>query len=112
GTWLSSARRDAARLEREGTPWARAPALGVRAGLAARRGRDAEAVAHLRQAARAFREIDMGLCATVADWRLGTLIGGEEGRQLLESADASMRTQSIVRPDRVAALFAPGFARG
>ena len=108
--WLASARRDVSRLEREATPWARAQAALVRAGLAALGKRDAEAITELRVAANTFRAADMGLCAAVAERRLGALIGGDEGRDLRVRADAWMTVQSIRRPDRVAALFAPGLA--
>ena len=53
----------------------------------------------------------MGLFAASARRHLGQLRGGDEGRELIEHADAWMRTQLILRPDRMAACLAPGFAR-
>src|SRR6185312_6647094 len=108
GPWLASARRDAARLDRERTVWARAQALSLRAGIAALQGRDAQAAVQFRAAAQAYRDADMALCAAVADYRLGMLGGGAAGRDLRQGAEAWMTGQGIRRPERVAALFAPG----
>ena len=41
--------------------------------------------------------------------QLGRLIGGDEGKNLVEGADAWMRAQEIRRPDRMAEVYAPGF---
>jgi eukaryotic-like serine/threonine-protein kinase len=111
GPHARAAGRDAARLEREGLPWADAQASLVRAGLASLHGRRAEAVAHLEQAAVRFRSCDMELCAAVADRRLGETLGGPDGRPLVERADGWMAAQGVRRPDRLANLFAPGFRR-
>jgi eukaryotic-like serine/threonine-protein kinase len=40
---------------------------------------------------------------------LGRLRGGDEGRELIERADAWMRAQSIVNPSRMASCMSPGF---
>ena len=51
----------------------------------------------------------MLLCASVAELRLGQLLGGTDGRVLIDRAEAWLTSQSVRRPDRVADLFAPGF---
>src|SRR5262249_9812765 len=109
GPHVRSAVRDAARLEREGLPWADAQASLVRAGLAALEGRRDEAVTHLGRSSARFRSCDMALCAAVADRRLGEALGGPDGRPLVERADGWMAAQGVRRPDRLANLFAPGF---
>ena len=53
---------------------------------------------------------DMALCVALARHRLGALLGGDEGRALIMQAEQWMASQGIARPDRVLALFAPGFA--
>jgi hypothetical protein len=106
--YLRAASRDADRLARERSPWAEAQASSTRAGLAALRGRGDEAVGHLRAASDRFRACDMALCAATTDRRLGALLGGEEGRSLVNQADAWLIAQAVRRPDRVADLFAPG----
>lgn len=106
---LRAAGRDAARLEREGMPWSRAQARMMRAALSSLRGRQQEAAELLGDAAGRFRAAGMDLVAAVADLRLGAILGGPDGRLLIERSEAWMTSEGIRRPDRVAALFAPGF---
>ena len=49
----------------------------------------------------------MRLFAAAATRRLGELKGGE-GRTLIEQADRVMTAEGVRRPDRLAAMFAPG----
>jgi hypothetical protein len=58
-----------------------------------------------RVAARATHQMMFYAAATR---RLGELRGGDEGHALVAEADAAMREQAIVRPDRMAAMLAPG----
>lgn len=109
GPLVRSALRDAAVLEREGTPWARAQARMARAGVAALRGNRDESLAHLQEAVVRFRDAGMDLCAVVAERRQGELQGGAAGRALQDRADDWMADQSIRRPAGVVAMFAPGF---
>jgi hypothetical protein len=51
----------------------------------------------------------MPLCAASVDRRLGLLLGGDEGRSLVDRADALFTARSVRRPDRVADLYVPGF---
>jgi hypothetical protein len=107
--YLHAAARDAARLRRERLPWADAQARMAQAGAAALSGRNLEAAGLLREAAAVFRGCEMALCAAVADRRLGTLLGGDEGRSLVQRADAVLASESVRLPARVADMFAPGF---
>ncbi len=106
---LSAAARDASRIEREHLPWGDSQAHMIRAALATCDGRRDEALAHLRSAGAHFRASDMLLCASVADLRLGQLLGGPDGRVLIDRAEDWLTSQAVHRPDRVADLFAPGF---
>jgi hypothetical protein len=103
------AARDADRLSRERHPWADAQAATARAAVALRRGRRGEAAELLRLASARYTSCGMSLCAAVSDRRLGETLGGPEGRSLVDRADALISSQAVLRPDRVAAMYAPGF---
>jgi eukaryotic-like serine/threonine-protein kinase len=100
---------DARALERERMPYARAMAQLVRAGVAAARGRKAQALALASAAAAGFEAADMGLFAAAARRRQGELTGGPDGQELIRRADAWMAGQEIKNADRMAQLHAPGF---
>ncbi|WP_437968955.1 protein kinase [Sorangium sp. So ce260] len=108
-TLLGEAERDARRLSREGAPWVAPMAMSLRAAIAAQRGQAASALSLLQAAADAFDASEMALFAACARRRRGALLGGEEGRALIEAADAWMAGQGIRSPARMAAIFAPGF---
>ena len=57
-----------------------------------------------------FVASDTALYAAAARRRRGQLLGGEEGKELVAAADTWMRSEGIVRPDRVAAMIVPGCA--
>ncbi|WP_437945274.1 protein kinase [Sorangium sp. So ce296] len=107
---LGEAERDARRLSREGAPWVAPMATSLRAAIAAQRGEAARALSLLEAAAAAFDGSEMALFAACARRRRGQLLGGEEGRALIEAADAWMAGQGIRNPARIAAIFAPGFS--
>jgi hypothetical protein len=50
----------------------------------------------------------MDLYAAVSRRRLGTILGGEKGRALVESADAWTRGEKIENPSAFADMLAPG----
>jgi hypothetical protein len=51
----------------------------------------------------------MALYAAAARRRLGELLSGDEGRQLIADAEAWMTKQQIKNPAAVSNLMAPGF---
>jgi hypothetical protein len=51
----------------------------------------------------------MMLYAAAARWQRGRILGGEEGRALVVSAERWMTEQGIVNKARMAAMLAPGF---
>jgi hypothetical protein len=106
---LRSAERDARRLDREGEPWAHAHAQLLRAAIAAARGDRPRAIVHLSAAADQFEAVEMRLHAAAARRRLGEILGGDLGRDLILGADEQMRTQTILDPVRMANVYAPGF---
>ncbi len=105
------AERRAAHLEGEGPPYARAFGRLLRAGVAVSRAAPSEAVRFLRDAVTVAEEDGFGLIAALARRRLGALLGGDEGAALVAAADAFMTGEGIRRPERIAAVYAPGFER-
>jgi eukaryotic-like serine/threonine-protein kinase len=103
---LAAARRLARRMARI-APWSKALADLVYGGVAALRGESERAADIFATAAAQFDALGMSLHAIVARHRCGALRGGDEGARLMREADAEMRAQEIVRPDRVIAMFAP-----
>jgi serine/threonine protein kinase len=105
------AARDARRLARERVPWAIAHARLVEGLLEAARGRSEAAARALADAAARYDAAEMALCAAAARRRLGALLGGDEGRSLVQAADARMAAQGVRNPARLAAMYAPGTDR-
>ncbi|MBI4509938.1 MAG: protein kinase [Deltaproteobacteria bacterium] len=99
----------ARRVVNEGMPWCMPLGILQRAGIAAACG-DLESTArHLRLAVQGFDAAEMGLHAAVARLRLGTVLGGEEGRSLIAQAGSWMDEQGVSGHERMAALLAPGW---
>ena len=109
---LREAERDARRLEREREPWALAHARLILGTVAVGRGRRAAAIEHLKAAAIGYEAVRMDLNAAVARRRLGQVVGGAEGRDLIAAADAWMTGQGIRFPARFATMIAPGYPAG
>ena len=103
------ASRTARRLERERPEYAKPLAQVVRAALAARAGRRDESIALLTQAVTRLDALEMKLVAAAARFQLGRLLGGTAGREHTQQAEQWMQEQGILRPDRIAAVFAEGF---
>jgi hypothetical protein len=102
---LRSARQDARLLFRERAGWAQALARLLEAGVASRQGKPAAAL--LRDGADRCEAAHMRLYAAAARWHLAALEGTSQQR---EQAEAWMRGQEVVRPDRLATLLVPGLA--
>jgi len=106
---LAVAERDARRIEKERMPWASAMAKLLSAGVAQVREDRAAAAEWLRQAAGELDAADMRMHAMAARLRLGALVGGEEGRGLIDSAEKWMTAQGIADPKQMTAMLIPGF---
>jgi hypothetical protein len=101
--------RLAGALRKEKIGWADAAADLLEAGVAHVKGDVARAVEKLSDADRLYAGAEMALHTQVVRRQRGKLLGGDEGAALVAGADASMTRQGIVKPERFAALFAPGF---
>ncbi len=108
-TRLRIAETVARRIEHENMPYANPYAKLIQAGIARLRGNDASAIALLENALKEFEAADMRLYAVSARRRLGEMIGGDRGQELLQSADEWMDRQQIKNPARMVNLIAPGF---
>ncbi len=107
--YLAYADRDARRIARSRMPWSDGFADLVSAAVAQGRGDRSAPVALLRRAVERLTAADMACYAAVARRRLGELVGGAEGTQLIADTDEWMRGQQVVRPERITAMLAPGF---
>jgi hypothetical protein len=107
----AQAAADAARVRRKGGAWGRGMADLLDGSIEAMRGRSDEAVRHLRGAVTAFDSIDHALYAAVARWRLGDLVGGDEGAALRAEGQRFMSTAAVRAPERLLHVFSPGFTR-
>lgn len=52
----------------------------------------------------------MRLAAATTRWRLGRLLGGTEGAELLRDAERYFAEAGAVRPERLVAMFTTGWA--
>jgi hypothetical protein len=106
---VKDARWAAKQLVKQGVAWADALAALARAGAAKLSGDGEGAARELDVALAGFDALEMKLYAAVVRMRQGQLRGGAEGTALVAQAEAWMRGQGIVRPERFAAMLAPGF---
>ncbi len=97
-------------IEKEQMGWSNPLALIIRAGLARRRGNESRAVALLSQSIAGLEASDMALYAAAARRKLGEIIGGDQGADLIIQAEEWMSKQQIRNPAAVANLLAPGFS--
>lgn len=108
-TRLLRVERAARRIEREKMAWSTPFAPLLRAGAAAVKGEMELAVQLLSRSVAGFEAGDMALYARAARRRLGEVLGGDKGRELVDEADAVMRSEAIASPERLSAMLAPGF---
>jgi hypothetical protein len=107
--FLQAAEADARRLERENIAWSVELARLVRAGAAVLR-KQPDAALLLREAAAGLEAVHMTIYAVAARQRLGRLLGGDEGTNLVAQAEAWMKDQRVENPSRFGELLAPGLA--
>ena len=97
-------------LKKETLPFAEPFALLLDCGAAHLEGQRERTVLLMKKAVAKLEESETRLYAAAAKRRLGTLLGGEEGQALIETADAWMAGQGVVRPDRMSAMLVPGWS--
>lgn len=79
------------------------------AGVAKREGDDDTALSLLSTAAAQLEDAGTMMYAYAAKYRLGQMMGGDEGARLVDEASEGMREQGADRPSRIATLLAPGW---
>ena len=99
------------RIGREKVPPVVCLAHLLRAGVAALAGDDQGCRVELERSIATAESAEMGLIAASARRRLGELLGGDRGAEMIATADAWMSAQNIARPERMVEVFAPGFSR-
>ena len=103
------ARQCANRLRHEVHDHAHVRAGILEAALRNAGGEPAQAIAQLEQAAILARQLSMRQHEAVADYRRGQLMGNDEGAALVAKATDAMRSMGVVRVERWADVYAPGF---
>jgi serine/threonine protein kinase/tetratricopeptide (TPR) repeat protein len=111
GPTIALADRMANRLSRRRQHYDRVFGALLGAGVASMRGQRERAVALLERGAALADERNMDCYSAMADRVRGRLIGGDAGHALLTRADAYTTREEIAEPDRLEAIFCPGFAR-
>jgi hypothetical protein len=107
---LKVADQCADRIERSHVLPREAPALILRAGVTAARGRANEAAELCARGAEAADRTNMLLLSAVCRQRRAELVGGDEAYILAQQVSEFMERQRIKNPRRMMKLFAPGFA--
>ncbi len=105
---LHEAEQCANRIEREGIAWGDALASLLRASIAAARGETEKASRLAFQAEEAFRGVHIHPWLLATRRRRGELLGGNEGKAMVEAADVQLRNMTIKNPARMASSLAPG----
>jgi serine/threonine protein kinase len=104
---LRVAARAARALQAEDNPQGQAYGLAIRASEALARGDLARALARFEEAEDAFARLEMDLYAALMARRRGEILGGDDGRALVEGADARAHELGVARPDVLAMVAAP-----
>jgi hypothetical protein len=107
---LKVTERNAARIQREKRQDGQALAMLIRAQVANCKGDLDRARKLLEEALTGLEACELGLYAAATRRRLGQLVGGDQGKALVAEADRWMTAQGIRNPERMTAVYAPGFA--
>jgi serine/threonine protein kinase/tetratricopeptide (TPR) repeat protein len=105
---VGEALRLANRLERGHDLWTSGLAALVRGCAENAAGNRDAAIAAFRSAVERTEATDMRVHAAAARYRLGQLLGGDDGGALVQSATETMLQQGVRVPERWAAIHAPG----
>jgi hypothetical protein len=101
--------KDAKQILRHNVLWGNGLAELLQAGAAAVGQDRSDALAFLRAGCKSCGAADMELYAAAGRRAQGQLIGGDEGRAMIESADCWIKHQGIRNCARIMAMLVPGF---
>jgi hypothetical protein len=99
----------ARRIAREKMPWSDPLASLVQAAVATANNDTQGAIALLSEAMNGFELADMTLYAVASRRRLGQVMGGERGVELVAAADEWLKTQEVKNPPQFTHMLAPGW---
>ncbi len=105
---LDQAESERRRIQRQQSGWGNALATLIWASVALARGNRAEALEAAEIAERSFETFRVDHYCAAIRRRRGQLLGGDQGRALIQSADARMAEQNIRNPERFTAMLVPG----
>jgi tetratricopeptide (TPR) repeat protein len=105
---LGRAERDARRIRGERVRWGDAFADRIVAGIAEVRGRPDLAAPRLEAAMGVLDELGLRLHAAATRRRLGQLLGGQRGRELIQAAETAMQAQKIRDPGAITRMYTTG----
>ena len=105
---LAEARRIARDLGRERASHSAPLAAILSAGIASVAGDRAAAVRSLRTAIELGTSADLGLQTAAARYQLGRLLGGDDGRELVEGSEMALAAQGVRAPLRYVSMVVPG----
>ena len=105
---LRIAEKDARALLREKMTWIAGYAFTLLAGVARKRGDHASAVSYLEKTISAFERTDMTGLAVGARFRLGEIVGGDRGQELVATARAWMVAAGMKNPEAMVRVLLPG----
>lgn len=106
--FLDRAEKDVRGLEAERMPWSLALAELASACVSHARGDEGGARQHLERARDGLDRQGLGHLSSTAGWRLGQLVGGDEGDDLVQEARSRLEIQGVRHPERIVDIFAPG----
>jgi hypothetical protein len=95
-------------LRREKLPWTNALAIMNEASLEQLTGNIDDAKRKFEHAVESLRELDMELYSAISRRRLGQILGGAEGHELIQRADAAIGAQNIADVAKMTELLLPG----
>jgi len=104
---LRDAQGCARAIASEGVLWSQAFGEILQFGVSVRRGKIEDALKHLVLAEEKSAATGMRLHRAVVRHRRGEIVGGDEGRCLIDEARAFMTEQQIRCPDRMLAMLSP-----
>jgi serine/threonine protein kinase/tetratricopeptide (TPR) repeat protein len=109
--WLAAAEKEARKLDKQRRHYAHAAAALVRGSAANLAGDTNTAVEQFQTAQGFYEQAEMSLMLACARRSRGRLLGGDQGRALVEQAEATLRREGIVDIPRWTAIYCPGIDR-
>ena len=105
---LKVALKEANAIASRSLPHAGAMAAGIRAGAAGLRGDQSGEEAQLETAISGFTTAEMTIHHAAARIRLGALLGGQQGSDMVAASKSFLAAQGVRNPERMTALLFPG----